>query len=147
MSRHEDQSQIRELVLQRPIGLDRQLLLGALCTAGQEDNVLVVDPGELPQSVGHLVVAVRLRAVEFHRACHLDDVGIGAELDKPLGILFALHGNQIDAAQQRTNEAADASVPASTALAQASINHRHKGSATVRLANQVGPQFKLGEDQ
>ena len=112
MARDEDKPQPRVLRRQAAEDVDGDLLFRLLRAAGEEDDVVVGDAGQLAQSGGARIVAVGLGAVVFERAGDVHAVGRRAERAKPLGRLLVLGGDEIDLPQHAADERADAAVAA-----------------------------------
>ena len=90
---NDDQTQTWKLHAQTLKDFQNYLFFRFLRAAGQPHNVIARKTRHRGKSPCSRVVAVGLRAVEFHRAGYVHGLRPGANLPETLGINIVLHGD------------------------------------------------------
>ena len=127
-----------------PVGVDRQGLLGSLCAAGEEHDVVVPEAGQPRQTADVLMLAVATDTVELHRSGR-DDVR-GAEGPEALRIGRRAGADERHPRQHPADKRGDAAVATGTVLAQTPVGHDDRQPTLPCPGEKMGPELELTED-
>ena len=129
----------------RPIGVDRQGLLGGLCAAGEEYDVVILEAGQLRQTPDILGVAVATDAIELHRSGSDDRRGV--ERPESCRIGRRARTDERHLRQHPADQRGDAAVATKAPLAQSSVGHDDRQVIAPRRVEEMGPEFEFAEDE
>ncbi len=122
VARDDDEPQARMLRREAAEDFERDLLFGLLRAAGEEDDVVVGDAGQLAECLRLRVVAVGLGAVVFERAGDMDAVRRSAERAESVGGLVVLGGDEIDLPQHAGHKRPNAAVAGKAVVAESAVD-------------------------
>ena len=123
------------------------MLFGLLRAAGEEDDVVVRDAGELAERLRARVVAIGLSTVVLERAGDDDAIGRRAECAKAVGRFVVLSGDQVDLPQHGGNERTNAAIAGEAVIAQPAVDDRDSRAVILGRPDQVRPKLQFGEHQ